>query len=49
VFFTWGVGGDRFAPSDWLYPFAALETTVDTGRGNVDVEIDCPIIDETKP
>ncbi len=42
------VGGDRFAPSDWLYPFAALDTTVDTGRGMIDVEIDCPIIDEAK-
>jgi hypothetical protein len=43
------VGGDRLAPSDWLYPFAALDATVDTGHGNIDVEIDCPIIDETKP
>ena len=42
-------GGGRFAPSDWLYPFAALDATVDTGHGNIDVEIDCPIIDETKP
>ena len=42
-------GGDPFAPSDWLRPYAALWTTVDTGHGNVDVEIDCPIIDETKP
>jgi hypothetical protein len=30
------------------YPFAALWTTVDTGHGNIDVEINCPIIDETK-
>jgi hypothetical protein len=42
-------GGGRLAPSDWLYPFAALWTTVDTGHGNINVEIDCPIIDETKP
>jgi hypothetical protein len=42
-------GGDPFSPSDWLQPYAALWTTVDTGHGNVDVEIDCPIIDETKP
>ena len=40
--------GDPLQSSDWLYPFAALSTTVDTGRGNVDVEIDCPIIDESK-
>jgi hypothetical protein len=39
--------GNPLAPSDWLYPFAALSTTVDTGHGNVDVEIDCPIIEET--
>jgi hypothetical protein len=31
------------------YPLVALWTTVDTGHGNIDVEIDCPIIDETKP
>ena len=30
----------------WLYPYLALWTTVETPRGNVDVEIDCPIIDE---
>jgi hypothetical protein len=42
------VGGNRLAPSDWLYPFAALDATVDTGHGDIDVEIDCPIIDETK-
>jgi hypothetical protein len=35
--------------ADWLYPFLWLDTTVDTGHGNVDVGIDCPIIDETKP
>jgi hypothetical protein len=35
--------------SDWLYPFVVLFTTVDTGHGNVDVEIDCPIIDEARP
>jgi hypothetical protein len=37
--------GGPFAPSDWLMPFAALWTTVDTGHGKIDVEIDCPIID----
>ena len=42
-------GGDRFSPSDWLQPYAALWTTVDTGHGNVNLEIDCPVIDETKP
>ena len=35
--------------SDFLYPFLALWTTVDTGHGGVEVGIDCPIIDETKP
>ena len=39
--------GDRFAPSDWLMPLVSLWTTVDTGHGNVDVEIDCPIVDES--
>jgi hypothetical protein len=41
--------GEPDTPSDWLWPFAALWATIDTGHGNVDVEIDCPIIDETKP
>ena len=41
--------GDGFAPSDWLMPFVALWTTVDTGHGKMDVEIDCPIIDTAKP
>jgi hypothetical protein len=35
--------------TDWLYPFLWLDTDVDTGHGIVDVGIDCPIIDETKP
>jgi hypothetical protein len=34
--------------SDWLYPYMAFWTTVDTGRGNVEVEVDCPVIDEAK-
>jgi hypothetical protein len=38
--------GNPLGASDWLYPFAALSTTVDTGHRNVDVEIDCPIIEE---
>jgi hypothetical protein len=41
-------GGDRITPSDWLMPYLALWTTVDTGHGNIDLEIDCPIIDESK-
>jgi hypothetical protein len=40
--------GDNLAPSPWLMPLVSLWTTVDTGQGNIDVEIDCPIIDETK-
>lgn len=35
--------------SNFLYPFLALWTTVDTGHGVVEVGINCPIIDETKP
>jgi len=38
--------GDPLVSSDWLYPFVALDTTVDTGSGDVHVEIDCPIIEE---
>lgn len=34
-------------PSDWLFPFAALWTTVDTDSGNIEMEIDCPIFDES--
>lgn len=41
--------GNRLHPSNWLEPFAVLDTLVDTGRENIRVEIDCPIIDETKP
>lgn len=33
-------------PTDWLYPFAALWVSVDTGHGHVEMEIDCPIIGE---
>jgi len=35
--------------TDQLYPFLVLFAVVDTGYGNVDTEIECPIIDETKP
>jgi hypothetical protein len=38
--------GDTFTPSDWLIPFAALWTTVDTGKERIEVEIDCPLITE---
>jgi hypothetical protein len=41
--------GSPFDPSSWLIPFVALWTTVDTGHGTIEVEIDCPIIDESKP
>jgi hypothetical protein len=41
-------GGDTSRPSDWLIPFAALWATVDTGRGNVEVEIDCPAVGERR-
>jgi hypothetical protein len=39
-------GGGPFEPSNWLMPFVALWATVDTTHGKIDVEIDCPIIDE---
>jgi len=41
--------GDRLAPSPWLIPLVSLWTTVDTGKGTVDVEIDCPIIAKAQP
>jgi len=41
--------GDSEHPSDMLEPFAVLDSDVDTGNGIVNVEIDCPIIDETAP
>jgi hypothetical protein len=33
------------APS-WVHPYALLWATVETGHGNIDVEIGCPVIDE---
>ncbi|MGH7990139.1 MAG: hypothetical protein ACREDS_08145, partial [Limisphaerales bacterium] len=33
----------------YTYPFAILSATVDTGATNLNIEIDCPIIDEAKP
>jgi hypothetical protein len=40
--------GSRFEPSDWLMPLVSLRATVDTGQGNVDLQINCPVIDESK-
>lgn len=40
--------GTRFSPSDWLMPLVSLWTTADTGNGTIDLEMYCPIIDETK-
>jgi hypothetical protein len=37
--------GDRFNHSPWLMPIASLWTTIDTGHGSIDVEIDCPLVD----
>ena len=34
---------------NFVYPIASLWTTVDTGYGDIDIEIDCPIFDEAKP
>jgi hypothetical protein len=39
---------DSQARSQWAYPLVVLEGTVDTGTTNFNVEIDCPIIDESK-
>ena len=41
--------GDSEQPSNVLEPFAVLDSSVDTGYGIVNVEIDCPIIDEATP
>ncbi len=35
--------------SDWLYPYIFLWATVETGHDTIEVEIHCPIIDESKP
>jgi len=35
-------------PSDWLVPFVALVATIDFGDRSLDVEIDCPIADQSK-
>ncbi|MGH7954016.1 MAG: hypothetical protein ACREFE_19145 [Limisphaerales bacterium] len=32
-----------------VIPYAVLQATIDTGTTNIDVQISCPIIDETKP
>lgn len=37
-----------FGGDSRLYPFLDLWTTVEAPQGYVDIEIDCPIIDETK-
>lgn len=37
------------ASETYAYPIVALWTSVDTGDEKIDVEIDCPIIDATKP
>jgi hypothetical protein len=50
--YYWGkvypVGDSPVFPS-WLRPFAALLATVDTGTTKVDIAIECPILDESKP
>ncbi|MGB8368056.1 MAG: hypothetical protein WCF71_02050 [Verrucomicrobiia bacterium] len=37
-----------FGGDSRLYPFLDLWTTVETSQGYVDIEIDCPIVDEAK-
>ena len=32
-----------------IFPFLVLFTSVDTGRQIVDVQIECPIVNESKP
>lgn len=41
--------GDRVSPSEWLIPLVSLWGTVDTGQFKTDLEVDCPVIVETKP
>ncbi|HEY5912776.1 MAG TPA: hypothetical protein VJA21_19420 [Verrucomicrobiae bacterium] len=41
-------GGSGDNPSEWFIPFVALWATVDRGHATIDVEIDCPIIDEAR-
>jgi hypothetical protein len=53
IAYYWGevfLGAREHQPifPSWVRPFATLWATVDTGHGNVDVEIDCPVIDEAK-
>lgn len=48
--------GEFFGPSiaahpslpSWVWPYAEISGTVDTGKTNLNVEIVCPIIDETQ-
>jgi hypothetical protein len=40
--------GDPFKPSDWLVPFVAFVSTVDTGDRSIDLEIDCPVADQSQ-
>jgi hypothetical protein len=35
--------------TDLLFPYVDLSTTVDTGHGDVELRIECPIVDESKP
>lgn len=35
--------------NDWLYPYLALWTKVETPRGDVELEVDCPLIHEGNP
>ena len=39
--------GTTIEPSDWAIPIASLWATVSTSHGDLDLEIDCPVIDET--
>jgi hypothetical protein len=41
--------GSRLSPSDWLMPLITLRATVDTGQFKTDLQIDCPVIVDTKP
>jgi hypothetical protein len=41
--------GDHFGSSQWLVPIVSLWTTVDTGQGNVEVEMFCQAIVDAKP
>ncbi len=41
--------GEPFKPAEWLMPFVAFMATADFGDKTLDLEIDCPVADQSKP